>query len=108
MTLQDMHDILIRHFSKKVGLKRVIEKRYCLARLNGKLVRAEDWNDLERMGELVMSMVVEREWSGALAGMKICPKCGKTDAGIFEDHGWLVWCVANLILMRGEKDHNGH
>jgi hypothetical protein len=58
------------------------------------------------MGELFMSMVVEREWSEALAGT--CPKCGKTELGIFEDHGWLVWCVANLILTRGEKDHNGH
>jgi hypothetical protein len=105
MTSQDMHAALVKHFRGKVGEKRVIGERYCLAHLNGTLVGAQDWNDLEWAGELVMSMVVEREWSKAFAGT--CPKCGKTKLGIFEDHGWFVWCVANLILTRGEKNHKG-
>ena len=106
MTSQDMHNALVKHFRGKVGEERVIGERYCLAHLNGTVVGAQDWNNLEQMGELVMSMVVERLWSKALAGT--CPKCGKTELGIFEDHGWLVWCVASLISTKGWKDHNGH
>jgi hypothetical protein len=103
---QDMHDALVKHFRGKVGEERVIEERYCLARLDGMLVGAKEWNDLELVGELVMSMVVEREWSEAFAGT--CPKCGRTEVGIFEDNGWLEWWVANIILTRSEKDHKDH
>ncbi|RXW14121.1 hypothetical protein EST38_g11730 [Candolleomyces aberdarensis] len=63
-TYQDLHDALSKHFRGKVGEERVVEKRYCVARLNGTLVDGRDWSDALVGEELVMSMLVKREWGG--------------------------------------------
>ncbi|KAJ2927442.1 hypothetical protein H1R20_g9652, partial [Candolleomyces eurysporus] len=88
-TYEDLHDILGKHFRGKVGEKRVVEKRYCITRLNGKLVDAWNWSDVMLLGEeLVMCMLVKREGDKTLTKIaKTCPKCGKTKLGTYLDQG---------------------
>ncbi|KAJ2922236.1 hypothetical protein H1R20_g14869, partial [Candolleomyces eurysporus] len=94
-TYEDLHDILGKHFRGKVGEERVVEKRYCITRLNGKLVDAWNWSDVMLLGEeLVMSMLVKRKGDKDFTKIaKTCPKCGKTNLGTYLDQEWLVWCV---------------
>ena len=60
---QDLHWILVSHFKGKVGEECIIEKQYCLACLNGTLVKAQEWTKVVSAGEaFIMSMLIEREW----------------------------------------------
>jgi hypothetical protein len=95
--------MLVNHFRWKIGEQRVTERRYCVARAGGAeggtLVAANDWDSVrENREQLVMSMLIEQVFKAGL--QKLCPKCGKTQLGTYEDQGWRVWYVDRHVLLR--------
>lgn len=99
---QDLHRMLVNHFRWKIGEQRVTERRYCVARAGGAeggtLVMANDWDSIrENPEELVMSMLIEQVFKAEF--QKLCPKCGKTRLGTYEDQGWRVWYVDRHVLL---------
>ncbi|TEB33744.1 hypothetical protein FA13DRAFT_1730021 [Coprinellus micaceus] len=99
----DLHRMLVGHFRWKIGEQRVAKRRYCVARAGGAdggtLVTADDWESIRDNREhLVMSMLIEQIFREEL--QELCPKCGKTQLGTYEDQGWRVCrrCNTRYIL----------
>ena len=84
------------YFKGKVGEGRVKGHKYDISTQDGKsLDQANDWGLVVKTGTvLVMSMIVEKlELNKGMdqAQRNTCPCCYKTDLGVMEDEGWLLW-----------------
>ena len=84
------------YFKGKSGEDLVKDHKYSISTKDGRfLVQAYNWNLLVKKGrELVMSINVEKvalDKGKAQTQRNTCPRCYKTDLGVMEDEGWLLW-----------------
>ena len=84
------------YFKGKCGEDLVTDRRYSISTKDGNLLaQANTWDLLVKKGrELVMSINVEKvalDMGMAQKQRNTCPRCYKTDLGVMEDEGWLLW-----------------
>jgi hypothetical protein len=86
-----LHSTLVKHFKHKIGEERVSRRDYYVAQAHGGVpINEESWNDVRNSGEqLAMVMLIDKVLFEHAS--KLCPKCGTTPIGTYEDDGWRIW-----------------
>ncbi|KAJ3509163.1 hypothetical protein NMY22_g16387 [Coprinellus aureogranulatus] len=108
-TYDDLHGILVKHFESKIGESWVVEGDYRIARADGPdggtVITRNGWGEVVHRDErLIMSMLLKKRLDEELK--KLCPKCGRTKLGTYEDGGWQVCrrCNGRFLLPRASED----
>jgi hypothetical protein len=85
------------HFEDKIGERRVLRRDYLIAREHGgTLIDAEKWKEfMNKSEELTMIMLIDRIWREGAS--ELCPKCGETSIGTYENKGWRTWYVSRFV-----------
>ncbi len=98
---QDLHKFLLLHFHNKSGYVFIEAHDYIISRNYGATVVNADpdkWRAVMNKGaKVVMSIVVKKNLrikskeTLSAGDINLCPKCGKTAAGVMRDNGWYQW-----------------